>query len=93
MDRVDLRTTHEEVNVIIPRQVAQTIEEGAVFITVICDDTDVFVLLLYIFDDEPYMYSVNGKHKCRQNDCGYCCYNTENQSNSKISSCPRVFRP
>ncbi|KAH3755283.1 hypothetical protein DPMN_189974 [Dreissena polymorpha] len=49
MDRVDLRTTHEEADVIIPRQVVMAIEEGAVCVKVICDDTDVFVLLLHVY--------------------------------------------
>ena len=49
MDRVDLRTTHEEAEVIIPRQVVQATEEGAVCVKVICDDTDVFVLLLHVY--------------------------------------------
>jgi len=49
MDRVDLQTTHEEADVIIPRQVMQAIEEGAVCVKVICDDTDVFVLLLHVY--------------------------------------------
>ena len=49
MDRVDLRTTHEEADVIIPRQAVQAIEEGAVCIKVICDDTDVFVFLLHVY--------------------------------------------
>jgi hypothetical protein len=48
MDHVDLRTTHEKADVNIPRQVVQAIEEGAVYIKVICDDNDVFVLLLHV---------------------------------------------
>ncbi|KAH3785648.1 hypothetical protein DPMN_163742 [Dreissena polymorpha] len=49
MDRVDLRTIHEGADAIIPRQVVQAIEEGAVCVKVICVDTDVFVLLLHVY--------------------------------------------
>ena len=46
-ERDDLRTTHEEADVIIPRQVISAMHEGASCVRVICDDTDVFLLLLH----------------------------------------------
>ena len=45
-ERHDLRTTHEEADVIIPQQAMKLVPQN---ITVICDDTDVFVLLLYYY--------------------------------------------
>ena len=44
--RTDLRTTQEEADVIIVQQVFAAINEGS-NVGVICDDTDVFVLLVY----------------------------------------------
>ena len=48
-DRIDLRTTHEEADVIIVQQVVKIANEGAKSIRVTCDDTDVFVLLMYFY--------------------------------------------
>ena len=45
--RQDLQTTHEEADVIIPQQVKHLIGCGCSCIRVVCDDTDVFALLLY----------------------------------------------
>ena len=45
--RDDMRTTHEEADVIIPLQVQCAMNKGYKNIQVICDDTDVFVLLVY----------------------------------------------
>ena len=42
--REDLRTSHEEADLIIPQQVLFAVEEGACCVKVISDDTDVFVL-------------------------------------------------
>ena len=44
----DMEATHEEADVIIPQQIHVTKQSGEVQnFKVICDDTDVFVLLLY----------------------------------------------
>ena len=45
--RVDLRTTHEEADVIMIQQCVTAVEEGAKCVKLICDDTDVFVLLVH----------------------------------------------
>ena len=45
-DLLDFRTTHDEVDVIIIQQVVKIANMGAKSIRVICDDTDVFVLLI-----------------------------------------------
>ena len=45
--RTELKTTHEEADVIIIHQVIQIANAGAKSIKVICDDTDVFILLMY----------------------------------------------
>ena len=45
--REDLRTTQEEADIIIVQQVFAAVNDGSDTVTVICDDTDVFVLLTY----------------------------------------------
>ncbi|KAK3106543.1 hypothetical protein FSP39_022295 [Pinctada imbricata] len=50
IQRTDLRTNHEEADVIIPNQLMYAVSCGCKDITVICDDTDVFVLLLHFYD-------------------------------------------
>ena len=47
--REDLCNRHEEADVIILNQLIYLAARGASNIRVICDDTDVFVLLLYLF--------------------------------------------
>ena len=48
--RTDLRTTHEEADVNIIRQCLSCIEDGAKCVKVLCDDTDVCILLtVYAF--------------------------------------------
>lgn len=48
-ERQDLRTTHEEADVIIAQQVVHLAETGHSNIRVLADDTDVFVLLLHFY--------------------------------------------
>ena len=51
IQRADMRTTHEEADVIIIQQLLSiTNEEETCTIKVIADDTDVFVLLLYYYN-------------------------------------------
>ena len=45
VQRIDMNTTHEEADGIIPRQVMTLADMGCKTINVICDDTDVYVLL------------------------------------------------
>ena len=45
----DLKTSHEEADVIIPQQVVHIAAQGIRCISVICDDTDVFLLLLHYY--------------------------------------------
>ena len=45
--RNDLRTTHEEVDVIILQQMVLLGRERGCSVKIICDDTDVFLLLLH----------------------------------------------
>ena len=49
INRADLRTSHEEVDVIIPQQVVNAAVQGSKNVTVVCDDTDVFILLLHYY--------------------------------------------
>ena len=45
----ELETTHEEADVIIPRQGVDATTQGSTRIKVICDDTDVFILLVHYY--------------------------------------------
>lgn len=56
--RDDLKTTHEEADVIIPHQVIDAAENGSKCIKVICDDTDVFALLIHYFKASSVKCSV-----------------------------------
>ena len=47
--RKDLRTSHEEADLIIPQQVLFAVEEDAGYVKAIIDDTNVFVLLTHFF--------------------------------------------
>ena len=47
--RQDMKTTHEEADVIIPQQMMNLVESGCSCVRVICDDTDVFALLLHYY--------------------------------------------
>ena len=47
IERRDLESTHEEADAIIPRQVVDAATQGSKCIKVICDDTDVFILLMH----------------------------------------------
>ncbi len=51
-ERPDIRTTHEEADVIIIQQVVHLAKSGKNSIRVVADDTDVFVLLLYYYNME-----------------------------------------
>ena len=55
--RPDLKTMHEEADVIIPHQVIYTASLGCCSIKVISDDTDVFVLLVHYF-----AFDINTSH-------------------------------
>ncbi len=50
--RPDLKTMHEEADVIIPNQVVYLASLGCCTIKVISDDTDVFVLLVHYYADK-----------------------------------------
>ena len=58
VQRFDLKTTHEEADVIIPQQVMALADMGCKAIHVICDDTDVFVLLAHYFAEESLSVSL-----------------------------------
>lgn len=45
----DTRTTHEEADVLIAQQMVAVAREQTQFIKVICNDTDVFILLVYMY--------------------------------------------
>ena len=49
IERMDFETTHEEADVIIPRQVVDAATQGSNGIKVICNDKDVFILLTHYY--------------------------------------------
>ena len=49
IERADLATTHEEADVIMVQQTVELAESGAACITVVSDDTDVFILLIHFY--------------------------------------------
>jgi len=49
VQRVDMRTTHEEADIIIVQQVVKLAQSGNTSIKVVCDDTDVLVLLVHFY--------------------------------------------
>lgn len=50
IQRHDMTITHEEADVIMVNQVISAAREGSEIIHVVCDDTDVFVLLLHFYN-------------------------------------------
>ena len=58
VQRFDLKTTHEGTDVAIPLQVVALADMGCITIKVICDDTDVFVLLAHYFAEEGLSVSL-----------------------------------
>ena len=60
VQRFDLKTTHEEADdhVIIPQQAVALADMVCETINVICDDTDVFVLLAHNFEEESLSVSL-----------------------------------
>ena len=58
VQRFDLKTTHEEADVIIPQKVVALADMGCKTINIICDDTDVFVLLAHYFAEESISVSL-----------------------------------
>ena len=49
MARTDKRTSHEEADVIITQRAVHAALNEIKSVKVICDDTDVFVLLVYVY--------------------------------------------
>ena len=60
--REDLRTTHEEADVIIPMQLESAISEGRRNIAINCEDTNFFVLICRLYQ----------KHEWEKPSCFYC---------------------
>ncbi len=58
IERRDLETTHEEADVIIPRQVVDAITQGSTCIEVICDDTDVLIDYIVLMEGTSRMRAV-----------------------------------
>lgn len=51
-ERHDLKTTHEEADVIIVQHMVHLASTGLTHIRVVCDDTDVFVLLVHFYHQQ-----------------------------------------
>ena len=48
-EKVDLKTTHEEADHFLPHQMVATAQENKKGVSVVSNDTDVFVLLLHYY--------------------------------------------
>lgn len=57
--RTELHNTHKDANVIIVNQLADLVVRGASNICVVCDDTDIFVLLIHFYCRENLNCCVN----------------------------------
>ena len=66
--RQDLRTTHEEADVIIPMQVESAISEGKKDIAIHCDDTDVFVLICHLYQKQEWKSNIFMKGFAKNTD-------------------------
>ena len=49
-----MKTSHEEADVIIPQQVSSALASGCSSLKVVCEDTDVFVLLCHFYNDQDW---------------------------------------
>ena len=58
VQRFDLKTTYDEAYVVIPQQVVALADMECKTINVICDDSDVFVLLAHYFAEENFSVSL-----------------------------------
>ena len=58
VQRIELNTTREEADAIIPQQVMGLANMGCKIINVICDDTDVFVQFAHYFAEESLSVSL-----------------------------------
>ena len=56
--RADMRTSHEEADVMIPQQIAVVSATGSTCLKVICEDTDVFVFLCHFYLEENWTHSL-----------------------------------
>lgn len=56
--KIDMTNTHEEADVIIVNQLVYAARHGSSNICIVCDDTDVFVLLVYFYCKEELDCSV-----------------------------------
>ena len=69
----DLKTSHEEADVIMIQQMSENANEDVKSINILCDDTDVFALLVYHYSEVHLRCSVTiiGGHQCWMITCGY----------------------
>lgn len=58
LERTDMRATHEGAYVIMPQQITCLATQGCRCIKVVCDDTDVFILLVYLYHIQNLTCSV-----------------------------------
>ena len=66
----DIATSHEEADDIIAQQAIMCAKEHSGATVVVADDTDVFILLLSLFERMPYLSNIydltdSGKITCR----------------------------
>ena len=69
--REDLRTTHEEADVIIAQQALSLARMNKMVIKVVADDTNIFILLLYIYHTQQLTCDLlmSGTNAARSSSC------------------------
>ena len=70
LSRLDLASTHEEADIIITQQTIHLAKEDeGSLIRVVCDDTDVFALLVYFFSKEKNKSSLTMESPIQGRSC------------------------
>ena len=70
LPRLDLASTHEEADIIITQQAIHLAKEDeGSLIRVVCDDTDVFALLVYFFSKEKNKSSLTMESPIQGRSC------------------------
>ena len=66
-----MRTTHEEADVIIAQQALSLARMNKMVIKVVADDTDIFILLLYIYHTQQLTCDLlmSGTNAARSSSC------------------------
>ena len=85
--RDDLRNTHEDADVIIVNQLVDLAGRGANNIRVVCDDTDVFILMLHFYcGKESKLWCHHGEPCSREKSRRHTSYSQQTYRDHRSSS-------